>query len=77
MAPLLAGGADPNLPLDEEGSTPLHLAQTPEQITLMLTSPLVEVDATNKVRIFVINLLLTIDIRSHVLSLFLTLTRPA
>ena len=67
MGPLLAGGANPNLPLDEEGSTLLHQAQTPEEITLVLTSPLVEVDATNKVRIFVIDLLLTIDIRSHVL----------
>ena len=68
MAPLLAGGANPNLPLDEEGSTLLHQAQTPREITALLESPLIEVDATNKVRIFVINLLLTIDIRSHVLS---------
>ena len=77
MAQLLAGGANPNVPLDEQKNTPLHLAQTPGEIKFVLKSPLVEVDATNKVRIFVIDLLLTIDIHSHVLSLFLTLTRPA
>ena len=68
MVPLLAGGADPNLPLDKEGSTLLHQAQTPREITALLESPLIEVDATNQVRSFVADLLLTIDIRSHVLS---------
>ena len=65
---LVGGGADPNVPLDEQKNTLLHQAQTPEEIKMVLTSPLVEVDATNKVRIFVIDLLLTIDIRSQVLS---------
>ena len=68
MAPLLAGGADPNLPLDKEGSTLLHAAQTPEEIKMVLTSPLVEVNATNEVRRFLVDLLLTIDTRSHMLS---------
>ena len=62
---LLAGGANPNVPLDEQKNTLLHQAQTPEEIKMVLTSPLVEVDAMNKVRSFVIDLLLTIHIRDN------------
>ena len=68
---------DPTTLIDEEGNTLLHNAKTEKEITLLLQHPLVNANATNKVRIFVIDLLLTIDIHSHVLSLFLTLTRPA
>ena len=50
MAPLLAGGAEPNLPLDEQGSTLLHKAQSPEEIAALLKSPLIDVNVTNKVR---------------------------
>ena len=50
MAPLLAGGADPNLPLDEQGNTLLHKAQSPEEIAALLNSPLIDVNVTNKVR---------------------------
>ena len=50
MAPLLASGADPNLPLDEQGGTLLHEAQSPEEITALLKSPLIDVNVTNKVR---------------------------
>ena len=49
MAPLLAGGADPNLPLDEQGSTLLHKAQSAAEIAELLNSPLIDVNVTNKV----------------------------
>ena len=49
MAPLLAGGAEPNLPLDEQGNTLLHKAQSPEEIAALLNSPLIDVNMTNKV----------------------------
>ena len=58
MAPLLAGGADPNLPLDEQGNTLLHKAQSPAEIAELLNSPLIDTNVTNKVR----GLLLAIDI---------------
>ena len=50
MAPLLAGRAYPNLPLDEQGSTLLHKAQSPAEIAELLNSPLIDVNVTNKVR---------------------------
>ena len=54
--------------MDEQKNTLLHQAQTPEEIKMVLTSPLVEVNATNEVRRFLVDLLLTIDTRSHMLS---------
>ena len=49
-AALVAGGADPNLLVDEEGRSLLHKAESPEQITLLLQNPLTDVNATNRVR---------------------------
>ena len=49
-AALVAGGADPNLLVDEEGRSLLHKAESPEQITLLLQNPLTDVNSTNKVR---------------------------
>ena len=68
-AAFVAGRAlDPTTLIDEEGNTLLHNAKTGKEITLLLHNPLIEVDATNKVRIFVIDLLVTIDIRSRTCS---------
>ena len=64
MAPLLAGGAEPNLPLDEQGSTLLHKAQSPEEIAALLNSPLIDVNVTNKVQ----SLLLTHQYHPYTLS---------
>ena len=49
MVALLAGGADPNLPLDDQNNTLLHQAQSPEEITALLKSPLIDVNVTNEV----------------------------
>ena len=49
-AALVAGGADPNLLVDEEGRSLLHKAESAEQITLLLQNPLTDVNATNRVR---------------------------
>ena len=46
---LVAGGADPNLPLDNHNNTLLHQAQSPEEIMALLKSPLIDVNVTNKV----------------------------
>ena len=46
---LLAGGADPNVPLDEQKNTFLHQAQTPDDVAALLTSPLIDVNITNEV----------------------------
>ena len=54
--------------MDEQKNTLLHQAQTPEEIKLVLKSPLVDVDATNEVRKFLVDLFLTFDTRSHMLS---------
>ena len=72
MAPLLAGGADPNLPLDDQGSTLLHEAQSAEEITALLKSPLIDVNVTNKVR----SLLLAINIRCSPAPTIPTLPQP-
>ena len=46
---LVAGGADPNVPLDEQENTLLHQVESPEEITLLLESPLMDVNVTNQV----------------------------
>ena len=38
------------MPLDEQGNTLLHKAQSPEEIAELLNSPLIDVNVTNKVR---------------------------
>ena len=53
---LLAGGANPNVPLDEQKNTLLHQAQTPEDIAALLTSPLIDVNVTNEVRSFLFSI---------------------
>ena len=47
---LVAGGADPNVPLDEDGNTLLHNAETAAEITALLKSSFIDVDAKNTVR---------------------------
>ena len=59
---LVAGGADPNAPLDEQKNTLLHQVESPEEITVLLESPLIDVNVTNKVRSFIVDVLRTIDI---------------
>ena len=46
---LVAGGANPNVPLDEQENTLLHQAESPEEVTLLLELPLVDVNVTNQV----------------------------
>ena len=46
---LVVGGADPTTLTDEDGNTLLHKAQSAEEITGLLQSPLIDVNATNKV----------------------------
>ena len=38
------------MPLDEQGNTLLHKAQSPEEIAALLNSPLIDVNMTNQVR---------------------------
>ena len=47
---VLAAWADPNASVDEEGNTALHLCESPRVIEALIEHPLVEVNATNKVR---------------------------
>ena len=68
---LLMGGADPSALVDEDGNTLLHNAETAEEITTLLrSSPLIDVNATNKVRSSVVDHLLTIGIRSCMASVY-------
>ena len=53
---LLAGGANPNVPLDEQKNTLLHQAQSPEDIAALLLSPLTDVNITNEVRSFLLSI---------------------
>ena len=48
-ATLVAGGADPNLLVDKEGNSLVHMAESGEQIMMLLRNPLIDVNATNKV----------------------------
>ena len=58
--------------VDEGGNTLLHNAKSASEVMALLKSRLIDVDAMNKVWSFVIDLvidlLLTIDTRSHMLS---------
>ena len=47
---LVVGGADPSALVDEDGNTMLHNADTAEEITALLKSSFINVDATNTVR---------------------------
>ena len=49
-AALVAGGADPNLLVDEEGNTLLHKAESAEQISLLLQNSLSDLSTMNKVQ---------------------------
>ena len=49
-AALVAGGADPNLLVDEENNTLLHNAKTAEEILMLLQNPLSALNAANNVR---------------------------
>ena len=53
---LVGGGADPNVPLDEQKNTLLHQAQSPEDIAALLQSPLIDVNVTNEVRSFLFSI---------------------
>ena len=53
---LVGGGADPNVPLDEQKNTLLHQAQSPEDIAALLLSPLTDVNITNEVRSFLLSI---------------------
>ena len=61
---LVAGGADPSVLIDKDGNSMLHNADTVEEITALLELRLIDVDATNKVPSFFVDLLLFSDIRS-------------
>ena len=56
---LVASGADPNMPLDEQNNTLLHQAESPEEITVLLESPLINVNVTNKVGSSIVDVLRT------------------
>ena len=52
---ILEAWFDPNVVIDEEGNTALHVCESPRVMTFLLERPLINMNATNKVGSLVVD----------------------